>query len=663
MKEDLRPWAAPAAPCFALHLLAAREVHLEGWLKVQAQDDVREGLPGRLDEIMQDVARQMFVKKSAELQQQGEPSWWPGEQEGYWHEGLIHLSFWAEDPAAQAKATAYVEAVLQQQDPDGYIGVYAPSARLKPVTDPSCGELGGELHTQAHLLLALLAFYEHTGRFDVLAAAEKAARLSIQTYADGVFGRTGKRTAVAGGNSHAVTFADALVQLYRLTDDVAYLSCVAGMVADYNAHPPRDRDWTRASLADPARRLVGHGAHTAESFHLLQAAALADPSWADFPPLATARLVRHLTPGGALVSGEMIDGQLGNGRALYEHCTQAELIKSFVFLAQYTADPAMAERAARLFFNGVQGARLHPCAAVQYLSRDDRLDIPTHAAKTAHNIRNEGSHFQLSFIIRPACCAASTGRTLPYFAGSLWMKSADGQMVVAMNPAPCRIVTSIAGTSVRIHEETAYPFDDRVVFAVDPERETTFDLAVRLPPEGHLVVVADAGAAPSRCDGLLVFRKRWKTGDRIELRYDLPVVCEKTQDGAAWYYRRGSLVFGLPFDADVKAVSENPQWVDGQPSGLFEYDVRALHPASWGLRIDPSVEFVPVALPGDPLHPFEKPTVGLRGALLDAKGRSVPATLVPMGAAISRRVTFLDSTASAAEAARLPEEAHIGIGF
>jgi len=92
----------------------------------------------------------------------------------------------------------------------------------------------------------------------------------------------------------------------------------------------------------------------------------------------------------------MIDGKIGNGVQLYEHCTQNELIKSFNFVAQYTGDHAMSERTALLFFNGIQGARLHPLKAVQYLSRDDRMDIPTDSIKIATNIRNESSHFQMS---------------------------------------------------------------------------------------------------------------------------------------------------------------------------------------------------------------------------------------------------------------------------
>lgn len=645
---------------FALCRLSAAEVRAEGWLKEQAADDLREGLPGHLDRINNDVSRGMFTPPTAVFKP-GEPSWWPGEQEGYWHEALVHLAFQVGDESVIQRVTDYVETVLDHQLDDGYIGVYAPEARLRPVDDPDYGGQGGELHTQAHIFLTLIAFYEHTGRTDVLAAVEKAAQLSMKTYADGVFGRTGERTKIAGGNSHAVTFADPMIQLYRLTGRDEYLEFVRTMVDDYNAHSPRDCDLVFTALSDPDRRFQGHGVHTAQSFHMVQAAALLDPELTPFAEKAAARMEQHLTPGGALVCGEMIDGKLGNGQHLYEYCAQAEFLKSLGFLVQYTPDSLSADRAARVFYNASQGARLHPLSALQYLSRDDRLDIPTCEAKTASNIRNEGSHFQMSSVIRPTCCPASAGRPLPYFLATSWMKTSDS--LVAMNPAPSTVNTKISGAGVQIIEATDYPFSDHVVFEIKPDKEVSFNLVVRIPFGGTATILSAGGATKTLNGNEIVFSKVWKKGDRIELAFDFSVVLEQTADQTGFYYRRGALVYGLPFESDVKAVSENPR-VDGSgPGGLFEYDIRAADKARWGLRIDPDAEFEPIMLNGDRLRPWNASPVGLRGTMLNAKDEPVPVTLVPMGASVSRRVTFLDSTASAEDAARLPEESEIGIGF
>jgi hypothetical protein len=307
----------------------------------------------------------------------------------------------------------------------------------------------------------------------------------MQTYRNGAFGIAGARTAKAGGNSHAVTFADPMMQLYRLTGDEVYLKFAVGIYESYNREPPRDHDLARMVLDNPGTAFVGHGAHTAEAFHLPFAVALLGNLDAERrAQSALSKLAQHTTPGGALVSDELIEGRLGNGFQCYEYCTQAELIKSLSWIAQYRGSGEAAESAARLFFNAVQGARLHPLAALQYLSCDDRLDLPTNAKKDASTIKDDGSHFQMSSIIRPTCCPASSGRPLPYFLSSTWMRRPDGTALALMNFAPTNVTTMIAGVPVRIVEETSFPFGDRISLSISPEQPLALDLAVRLPPEG-----------------------------------------------------------------------------------------------------------------------------------------------------------------------------------
>ena len=649
---------------FAWKMLQSNEICIHGWLKEQAIQDLQEGLPGLLNLINKDVSSDVFAHQSAELKQVGSSSWGSGEQEGYWHEGLVNLAFLANDKAAIQRATDWVESILKSQGPDGYIGIYSQNARLQPVNDPMYGENGAELHTQAHGFLALIAFYEHTGRADVLDAVEHAARLSMRTYSQGVFGTTGDLTPKRGGNSHIMTFADPMIQLYRLTGNEDYIRFVAEMYDDYNTHSPRDKDYIIKNLDDSNYLFEGHGAHTAESFHIVQAAALIEGAkMKNLPQIATEKLLRHLTPGGALVSGEMIDGNLGNGNMLYEHCTQNELMKSFAFITQYTGDLQMAERVAHLFYNGVQGAILHPLKALQYLSRDDRMDIPTNPVKKASNIRNEGSHFQMSSIIRPTCCTASAGRALPYFLASSWMKSPDGEKIALMNFAPCEISTKISNVMVNMIEETEYPFSDKVVITIKPDKQVSFELSIRLPLEGELNVLSASGAKITKRDRMLVLSKNWQKNDRIELMLNMPVICETTQDGKAKYYRRGSLVFGLPFKSEVKAVTENPRITDQKPSGLYEWDIRVPDKSDWGYRIDTKAKFEPIHLDGDKNHPWQKPTLGINGTMLDQNGKSVLVTLLPEGSSLSRRVTFLDETGSAEEAAKLPGGSKIDIGF
>lgn len=659
--------AQPAVPLtrFSYQLLRPGEVQPTGWLRTELDEDFHQGLPGQLDTINEDIAHETFASQNRDITAEGQPTWWSGEQEGYWHEAYVHSAFLLNDAKAIARITQYVDGVLKSQTPEGYIGIYAPETRLLPVTDPRYGDTGGELHSQAHCFLTLLAFYEYTGRKDVLDAVQRAAKLTMRTYKDGAFGTTGKQTPRAGGNSHSVTFIDPMVQLYRLTGDEEYLRFVTSLYDSYNQHPPRDHDLAKEMLDDPKTLFTGHGAHTAEALHMVRAVALLDPPGTkQRADTVLERLANHLTPGGALISDEYVGGQFGSGDALCEYCTQAELLKSLGFLTQYTGNTLTAERAARLFFNSLQGSRLHPLSALQYFSRDNRLDVPA-ASKKEITSRREGilfRHFQMSSIIRPTCCPASSGRALPYFLTSTWMKGTDGKTLALMNAAPTTVTTEMDGVSVKIAEETCYPFSDQVTLAIDPEKPVAFDLAIRMPPEGDLKVEPIEGARVDRRDGLLVLHKTWQPGDRVKFSFDLPVVLETTKDGKAQYYRRGSLTFALPFACELKQVKENPRWSDQKPSGLFEYDIKVPDKSAWSHRLDPKAKFEPVSLPGDPLQPWQKPTLGLQGTMIDSQDRPVAVTLVPEGAALARRVTFLDASHSAEEAAQIEPLGKVSVG-
>jgi len=49
---------------FAWKMLQANEVQATGWLKTQAIEDLKEGLPGRLKDINSDITNEVFAKQN-----------------------------------------------------------------------------------------------------------------------------------------------------------------------------------------------------------------------------------------------------------------------------------------------------------------------------------------------------------------------------------------------------------------------------------------------------------------------------------------------------------------------------------------------------------------------------------------------------------------------
>jgi len=107
----------------------------------------------------------------------------------------------------------FVEAILASQDDDGYIGIYPKGFRFH-----FCGH-DGELWTQRCVMLPLLAYYEFTGRKDVLDAVQRAVKLTISQYGPGTrnyFDNPGQR---GSGVAHGLMFLDVLEWLYRLLQE------------------------------------------------------------------------------------------------------------------------------------------------------------------------------------------------------------------------------------------------------------------------------------------------------------------------------------------------------------------------------------------------------------------------------------------------------------
>jgi hypothetical protein len=88
-----------------------------------------------------------------------------GELSGCYWTGLVQLAFTLGDEELIAKATDWVEGVLKRQEPDGYLGTFAPGLNRMEDYNP---------WSAAWCYRALLSFYEATKRQDVLDTVHRA---------------------------------------------------------------------------------------------------------------------------------------------------------------------------------------------------------------------------------------------------------------------------------------------------------------------------------------------------------------------------------------------------------------------------------------------------------------------------------------------------------
>lgn len=617
----------------ALRPLRSGEVMPEGWIREQMRLDLEEGLTGNYHKVSNAVNLRVFEKHErvaggfAEIPgEKRQRCWWSGEHEGYWKDSIVRMAFLVGDDSQKKRATAWMEALVAAQGEDGYIGIYSAGTRF-----PTSGE-NGELWVQSRIFQAMLAYHEFTGDKRVLAAVERAVQLTLSKYRGATYFGADKGL---GGLSHGVGYMDTLEWLFRLTGKAVYRDGAIWLYEDYQNLKSRDRDMMLAPLLDMGRPWQEHTPHIMEGLHMpaVLHALSGDPRHGEAAANALSKFDRHANPGGGVVGDESVKGRPGSSDMPAEYCTMTEGVSSLNRILAWSGDLTAGHRVERVCLNAAQGARFHPTnRAVRYLTSDNqmRADEHHHAQRFLYSAWHEAA----------ACCTLQAGRLMPYFVEGMWYRDDRRPGLIVNGHGPCRVRTRIADVAVEIVSETDFPFSDRVVFRVDPERPVRFTLSLRVPGgSGQPSVEAGAGAEVARGKDRIDVTKTWQAGDRADVDFDFGVRRAKDRNGE-FYHQWGPLVFSLPLADERKAVREFAA-LDGKPSGFHMWEIRPADESPWHYRLAPDATFALTPLDGGSMKtPWAQPPIGLRGTLCDAGGKPVGVTLKPMGCALLRRTTF-----------------------
>ncbi len=606
-----------------------------GWLREQLRRDLESGFASRLDRLTPHAARDLFRERIASSE--SHLAWWDAETRGNWLWGYVAMAALAGVPEHQARATELVAALLATQDDDGYLGIYGRQGRFRHAD----GE-NGELWAQSRALLALIAFHEATGRSgragrpDVLVAIRRAVDLTLRHYPEGTpYFRRGERIGrdLITGLTHGLCWLDVLEWLHGATGDPTYAAAGVRFYRDFSAMPrpfPND-DLALPNLEDPKQVFAGHAVHSAEQLRALVWTSALAPD--QVPPAAVEaaleRLRRYTLPSGALIGDESVHGT-PLPEAAYEYCAIAELAFSLERAVQHLGRAELGDWLEILAFNAAQGARLPDGSAIAYLSADTRL-FATAARSDAHSYGAPGRRYKYSPTHDDVacCCNPNAVRILPQLIAAMWADIAGEPGVALVAYGPCELRARVAGTEIRIAEETGYPFDDTVELTVEPAAATEFTLLLRQPAWGTMDVTV-AGAQPTFADGWWRIRKRWSAAERVRIRFAWPVRAEAYANGEVAVLR-GPLQFALPLEHRLERIREYPG------TELYDYDIVPTDIAQ-GYHIPLLDARVP-----DLGFRFEAGDVGAADRPWDrppSRLRHPQATLVPIGCTVLRRAAF-----------------------
>jgi len=123
---------------------------------------------------------------------------------------------------------------------------------------------------------------------------------------------------------------------------------------------------------------------------------------------------------------------------------------------------------------------------------------------------------------RWACCSGTLPQVAADYGINAYLRDARGIFVNLYIPSSVKWTQ--AGVNISLTQKSAYPFEGHVAFEVTVSRAAEFDVNFRIPAwadGAYLAVKGKRVAEPVTPGTFATVRRRWKTGDRVEL--ELPM--------------------------------------------------------------------------------------------------------------------------------------------
>ena len=442
---------------------------------------------------------------------------WYGEHAGKWLVAASRAAAREGDAALAAQVREVANYLVAQQEPDGYLGTYAPSHRFTVKQPPKPWSWDGapsvrtwDIWTHSYLILGLIEAHRAFGEPGWLQAACRIGDLCLQTLQQGGIDITEL------GNHHgmsATVLMDPATELFFATDDQRYLDLALLVLAQADAHAPLALLQRALAGADAAEIATGKAYQL--TWNLVGLAKLHRATGREDLKQAVGRLwtsirEHHLTLGGGPWGGvahrsrEVFNAPGSfSPQAYVETCSTLAWIQLNRELHALSGEARYAEEVERSAYNDLLGAMAANGEDWCYYSFPNGRRVHTTAWR---------------------CCKSSGAMALEELPAVAYTLAAED--VISVNLlGPGEAALSLPHGEVRLQQRTAYPFDGAIVIRVEPGRDVEFAVQVRIPDwaEGATLAIngaaADTGIAPGTFAHI---RRRWRDGDEILLQ--LPMV-------------------------------------------------------------------------------------------------------------------------------------------
>ncbi|HVA46326.1 MAG TPA: beta-L-arabinofuranosidase domain-containing protein [Pirellulales bacterium] len=420
-------------------------------------------------------------------------------------EGIAYSLSTTRDAQLEERTDAIIEQIAAAQQPDGYLNTYytlvEPQARWQNI------QYGHELYCAGHLIEAAVAYKQATGKSKLLEVALKFADEICRTFGDG-------RKCDTSGHEEVEL---ALVKLWRAAGERKYLR-QARYFLDVRGRGDLRRLFGQYAQDDkPLRQQTEVAGHAVRAMYLYAAMADVAAATGDRELLASLESIwqdvverkMYVTGGigpSAHNEGFTVPYDLPNDSAYAETCAAIGMALWNHRLFLMTGDGKYADVLEREVYNGLlSGVSLS----------GDRFFYVNPLGST-------GNHHRVPWF-DCSCCPTNVVRYIPGMGERAFATRGDELWTVLYfgNEA----VVELAAGTVKVREETRYPWDGEVKLTLAPEKAAAFDFKLRVPGWCHRATVdVNARAVDVQAErGYVTLSRTWQPGDVVTLSLEMPV--------------------------------------------------------------------------------------------------------------------------------------------
>ncbi len=271
-----------------------------------------------------------------------------------------------------------------------------------------------------------------------------------------------------------------------------------------------------------------------------------------------------------------------------ELCDIEELLFSLEKNFEILGDPAFADRIEQLNYNSFPGTCTPDMWAHQYDQQSNQVLV---SLAERHWHWNDHTANIYGFSPNLECCLANMHSPWPRHVQSMWMATADADLVAATY-GPCHLNAKVHdGSSVEIIEQTDYPFSDRIRFVFHTEKPCSFPIYFRIPSwarHAELAVSNDSNLRHPKAGTFFKIKRVWKPGDVVTLNFNFKVRTENRKNNAvaiAW----GPLYFVLRIGESFQSIPLDVPHSDSvvpAPPGCVNWQITPATDWNYALSID-----------------------------------------------------------------------------